>query len=235
MASSRSDGRRFSEEEAAEIFERAARSQVGAGAQPSPTAGMTLAQLQEIGAEVGIPEDLVARAAATLDRPAPTAAKRFLGIPIGVGQSVELGRRLTDDEWERLVVRLRETFDARGAVSQQGSLRQWTNGNLQALVEPTETGHRLRLRTAKTQAPGTIVLAALVAGAGAVGLVGAVFGTATGTFADAILAPLLALLGGAGTIAWQRTRLIQWARERARQMAEIAAQLQSQGPSEGPR
>ena len=33
---------------------------------------------------------------------------------------------LPQEEWERLVVDLRETFDARGHVTSQGTLRQWT-------------------------------------------------------------------------------------------------------------
>src|SRR6266550_3035358 len=64
-----------------------------------------------------------------------------------VARDVNLNRRLTDEEWERLVVQLREVFNARGRTRSDGSLRQWTNGNLQVLLEPTETGHRLRFRT----------------------------------------------------------------------------------------
>jgi hypothetical protein len=42
---------------------------------------------------------------------------------------------------------LREIFKARGAIRYDGPFRQWTNGNLQALLEPTQNGHRLRLQT----------------------------------------------------------------------------------------
>src|SRR5256885_16741552 len=75
-----------------------------------------------------------------------------MGLPIAVGRTVALQRKLTDDEWERLVVDLRETFDARGRLREEGSFKQWTNGNLQALLEPTPTGHQLRLRTMKGDA-----------------------------------------------------------------------------------
>jgi DNA-3-methyladenine glycosylase II len=37
---------------------------------------------------------------------------------------------LSDDQWDRLVVDLRETFNAAGIVGREGSLRQWRNGNL---------------------------------------------------------------------------------------------------------
>src|SRR2546430_5906981 len=37
--------------------------------------------------------------------------RTFLGLRIGVARTVNLNRRLTDEEWERLVVQLREVFN----------------------------------------------------------------------------------------------------------------------------
>ncbi|MDH4351703.1 MAG: hypothetical protein OEW56_11195, partial [Gemmatimonadota bacterium] len=144
--------RRYSEEEVAAIFERAAEAQQTARRQLPSGEGMTVADLQEIGREVGIPPELVAQAARAIEHRGRPASRTFLGLPIGVGRTIELDRELTDAEWGRLVVDLRETFDARGKVSYEGPFRQWTNGNLQALVEPTPTGHRIRLRTVKGDA-----------------------------------------------------------------------------------
>ena len=62
--------RRYSDEEVAAIFERAAKSQAGLQRQQQPHAlqhGMTLAELQQIGRDVGIPPELVARAARDID------------------------------------------------------------------------------------------------------------------------------------------------------------------------
>ena len=53
--------RRYSEEEVADIFERAAQAQQTARRQLSPGEGMTLADLQEIGRDVGIPAELVSK------------------------------------------------------------------------------------------------------------------------------------------------------------------------------
>src|SRR6476646_8947155 len=123
------DVRRYSEEEVRAIFERATRAQEE-GERPTlaPAGGMTLAELQSIGQEIGVPAELVARAATELDRAKPAAiVRRLAGLPIGVGRTVELDHRLTDDEWDRLVTELRVSFDARGTVRQEGGLRQWTN------------------------------------------------------------------------------------------------------------
>jgi len=217
--------RRYSETEIAAIFERAAESQAAGSAQPSGTGGMTLAQLQEIGRDVGIPPELVSAAARSLDRPVEADRTRsFLGFPIGVGRTVELGRKLTDEEWERLVVELREVFDARGVVRQEGTLRQWTNGNLQVLLEPGASGHRVRFRTTKSDAPSTITLATLAAAGGAFGLLSLALGAAD-RWTDVIVAPVVAFLAGGAGLAYLAYRLPRWARERTRQMAAIAERL----------
>lgn len=215
--------RRFTEQEAAAIFERAADAQASGGKSLAPAEGMTLAELQAIGAEVGIPAELVAKAATSLARAGSAGTTRtFLGLPIGVGRTVELGRKLSEEEWERLVVDLRETFEARGVIRSEGSFRQWTNGNLQALLEPTPAGHRLRLKTYKSD-----VRVLMTAGIGSVA-VGAVMGALAllvgpGEGAAGPTGLLIAM--GLGLIGLGGWRLAGWARLRRRQMEEIAARI----------
>ena len=150
--------RRFDEDEVAAIFERATAREAAGGRQlvPSGNRGLTLGPLQDIGRDVGLAPDAIAEAAASLVRGERSATRHFLGVPIGVERVVPLPRRITDEEWERIVVELREVFDARGVVKQEGSLRHWRNGNLQALLEPTDGAQRIRLRTFKGDAPGMI-------------------------------------------------------------------------------
>lgn len=223
--------RRYGEEEVAKIFERAAEAQQTARRQLPPGEGMTLADLQEIGREVGIPPELVTQAAVTLDQVGPPASRRFLGLPIGVGRTIELDRTLSDEEWERLVVDLRETFDARGTVRQDGSLRQWTNGNLQALLEPTESGHRLRLQTVKGDAR-----AMMNGGLGLLGVAAATFiAVAIGGLGDAGALTGVGFLSlmGAGMFGLGALRLPGWARLRRRQMEGVAARLALAAPQPG--
>src|SRR6185295_1421769 len=87
-----------------------------------------------------------------------------------------LGRGLTDDEWEQLVVELRDVFQARGRTRADGSFRQWTNGNLYVLLEPTPTGHRLRLGSLHGGAAASIRLGLVGLAAGAMLAVASVFG-----------------------------------------------------------
>ncbi|MEZ4411750.1 MAG: hypothetical protein R2910_02025 [Gemmatimonadales bacterium] len=214
--------RRYNEQEVAEIFKRAAEAQQTARRQLPSGEGMTLADLQEIGREVGIPMELVAQAAQGLDRAGLPAGRRFLGLPLGVGRTVELGRRLTDEEWDQLVVDLRETFHARGHVRRDGSLRQWTNGNLQALLEPTPSGDRLRLRTVNGNARGLMLSGLALLG---IALGPAVVLVSEGGLGEAIQQLLPLVLAGGVLFMVGALRLPRWAQNRARQMEGVAARL----------
>lgn len=217
--------RRFSEEEVSEILKQAAEAEHANRNLLRSGSGLTLAELNEIGREVGISSEAIQHAARRFDTSDQTT-RRFLGMPIGVGRTVELDRNLTDEEWDRLVVDLRETFDARGVIKREGTLRSWTNGNLQVLLEPTATGQRLRMKTLKGSAQGLI-------GGGI-----AVFGFAVAMAISALLkapvtdAGLIASLsvlgvGGLGMFGAGALGIPGWARLRRKQMDEIAIRADS--------
>jgi len=90
------------------------------------------------------------------------------------------------------------TFDARGTIRSEGDFRQWTNGNLQALLEPTDAGHRLRLKTVKGQAIPYMGLGSVLLGAAAVTGIGAFLAGAPVLDPDTIL--LAGVGAGAGTV-----------------------------------
>ncbi len=220
--------RRFDDEEVAEIFARAALEDGAVRAPLVRQEGMTLAEIQAIGREAGIDPARVAEAALRLSRPDAQATRHLLGITIGVGRTVELDQRLSDEEWERLVVRLRETFDARGTVRAHGSLREWTNGNLQALLEPTATGSRLRLRTVHGTARGLIAggVAMLALTAVIAAITAATVGT---TNPEAYMGLVGPGVGGGALLGFGFLRLAGWARTRRQQMDDIAAWLLTPG------
>jgi hypothetical protein len=139
-----------------------------------------------------------------------------------VARTVNLNRRLSKDEWERLVVQLREVFNVRGFTRSDGSLRQWTNGNLQVLLEPTATGHRLRFGTVNGAARASIASGvAMFAVAGIV-----VISDATvGTLGAATSQLTILLTTGVVMIANGVLRLPCWARLRRRQMEALAVQV----------
>ena len=216
--------RRYTDDEVAEIFRRAT-----ATVQPRPAgeAGTSLAELQAIGREVGIPADRVAVAAASLEHGEVVHTQRLLGLPIGVGERIERERKLTDAEWDRLVVAARDTFHAKGRQRSEGAFRQWTNGNLQVLLEPGERGHRLRLQTTNQNAQGLMMSGLAMAGFAAVAATSSLFAVAAKGEKLLLLGGLLGMLGlvvlAAGTV-----RLPGWAARRRTQfraLAELAARM----------
>lgn len=214
--------RRFSDAEVAQIFEQATAGHALRAARAGE--GMTLAEVQSIGTEVGIPADRIARAAMSLSAGAATPTERVLGMTTGVGHVVHLARRLTDEEWERFIVAVRETFDARGTLTSEGSFRQWSNGNLQVMLEPTDAGHRVRFRTVKGSAPWTVGGGLLL---GAVSAVGETTAVLTGVAHDVGLVASFGVVGAIGIAAVATTmlRLPRWASTRKAQMEELAARV----------
>lgn len=216
------DERRYNDEEVAEIFRAATEGTPSVPSRQPGAEGLTLAELQEIGQDVGIGPEAVARAAISLDVRAQGVSRRLLGFPIGVGRSVALNRWLSDAEWEQLVVELRDVFQARGTLKADGSLRQWTNGNLHVLLEPTPTGHRLRLGTFRESARVSILAGIAVLGAAAAV---AVAGAVGGELANALPGVAFLALAGLGMGAYGALRLPGWARLREQQMEGIIARL----------
>ncbi|MGQ0563126.1 MAG: hypothetical protein ACT443_14780 [Gemmatimonadota bacterium] len=221
--------RRYDDDEIAIIFANATQA-TDALRPPSVGGGLTLAELQEIGREVGLSAEVVAQAAARLAQPAATSSRlpatvtrRYFGLPIGVGRTVQLPQKLSDAEWELLVTDLRTTFDATGRLERHGSFRQWRNGNLRALIEPTETGERFRLETIKGSAFSWIWSGLAALGGGA-----AMFLLAAADISkdvDVLRGSVLLTAAGLGMFAFAALRLPSWARLRRQQIDNVIARL----------
>ncbi len=221
-----SDERRYREDEVEEIFDLATGQGELERSSRSDSGGLTLSELQEVGREVGMDPDTIAQAALAVDSKKSALPRgSSLGMPVSVGRIVPLPRAMTNKEWGKLTVELRDTFGARGKITSEGGMRTWSNGNLRARLEVTETGHQLRLETTKGNAR-------------LLNLVG-VGGTLTGL----VLIPLMLLIGvspvrnelfalqalgvGIGSLVANRVRLPRWASEREGQMEYIASQVPS--------
>jgi hypothetical protein len=214
--------RRYNDDEVAAIFAQAAQGQLTPGAAVPAEEGLTLLQLQEIGREVGIAPEAVTRAAHALALREQQPPGRFLGLPISVGRTVALNRRLSDREWEQLVVQLRQVFNAPGTLRSDGAFREWRNGNLRVLLEPTPSGHQLRLRTSNGSAREWMrggLAAVGVSAATAIGL------AAGGHLSHGLPGVIFLSLVGLGMFANGALRLPSWARRRSRQMEDIGAAL----------
>lgn len=221
---------RFDDDEVQRVFELASRQGDPASPGGPRAGGLTLDELRAIGREVGLPEDAVSRAAALVKSGGSVAPRRHVaGIPIGVGRTAPLPGGLSDRAWELLVVDLREIFNARGRTESQGGLKQWTNGNLQILLEPTDGGHQLRMRTTNAS-----YRARLTAGA-TVGLLGVFLAFAEGLAASGNLSgEILMVLVGVALVASAVFQAPGWADTREQQFARVAARAAELAEGERP-
>ncbi len=209
--------RLYTEQEIAAIFERAAKSQEAMRSQPEK--GLSLDELQAIGAASGIDPEHIARAAAVVDhRGTAVPTRRLYGLPIGVEHYVDLPDGLSDEAWECFVVDIRETFAARGALQREGSLRQWTNGNLHVLVEPAETGDRVRMKTRNANMQGMLISGTM----GLVAFAALAFLVAFSGDAGKLWAILPLLLASFTLLMYGVVKLPGWAQTRTKQMEALA-------------
>jgi hypothetical protein len=216
--------RQYNDEEVAAIFERASETDHAALPQSAEGKGLTLAALQDIGREVGISPESIALAARSLEQVGRPAAGMFLGLPIAVGRTIEFERPLTDADWEGLVADLRTTFGARGSLRYDGPFRQWTNGNLQALLEPTPKGHRLRLQTMKGDSRAMMSGGAIAVGGAAAALVAVAVAGNLGNPGALTGVGVMALMG-LGMFAAGALRVSGWARRRRAQIEGVITRL----------
>jgi hypothetical protein len=240
--------RRYTDEEVREILARAtavpsvpaAASETGpdepgalvamSSAGASVPEGLTLVQLQDIAAEAGIAPDRIASAARSLEvRPRIGQDEDpYLGVVVDVSHVVALPRMMSDDEWDRFVVRLRDTFDDPGQVRKEGSLRTWTHGTLKVLLEPLAQGARLRFEDRQDSAKGSVDggVAMAVSGATGGGLLGGLAALGAASFEPALIAMMggLSVLGAAiyGFGWWQAK---QWRPQRRSEFAVLGSHV----------
>ncbi|MEZ4702566.1 MAG: hypothetical protein R2834_19690 [Rhodothermales bacterium] len=214
----------YSEQEIAAIFKQAAEDFEAVQQGRPQRGGLTLAELQRIGAEAGIPPAFIARASAALDDPVPEPVRTTIfGLREGASRSIDLPASFSDADWERLVVDLRRTFQEAGEVVRDGSLRTWQSPSMEAYVEPAGSGYRLRMHTRNENLKSgfwggvALVLA---------GLFMAVLIAAKGKLGVDMGATLIPVFFAAGGVIWSAIvgmMLPRKTAEQDRQLAAIAA------------
>ena len=227
------DERRYRDDEVREIFDLAVSGDSTGRPPLSDESGLTLAELQEVGVEVGVEPTRIAEAALALDTRRGALPRRMsLGAPVSVGRVVELRGTVTD-EWGSIVQELREMLGTRGQLASHGGIREWTDGALHASLEPTDAGHRLHLTISKG---GALALNGAGVAALAMGLVLLTLILTTGASPVRMELAMVLLLGiGGGALALNRFTLPRWARDREGQLEYIASRVLAavEDPSNG--
>lgn len=203
--------RRYTDQEVARLLQRAADIDRHSPAGQSVARGLSLGELQDIAAEVGIAPAAVTRAA---DEIAAPAASRLASAALGgaglVRRTTALAVQLDRSGLGRMVEVIDAEVPAAGTVGEAlGSVRWTATGrflNRQVVVQPTETETVIRVEERYTDRLRAVMhlLPALYGAGGGVALGGAWAGSAP-------VAGLIALAGsavglGVGRALWNALR-----------------------------
>ena len=209
--------RRFTTPEIEEVFARAAAAQQR---EHEVDLGLTVEELQAVGAEAGLDPAHVAAAARAIAAGEPEQGRESLvGVPVGVHRAATLAAPPSDALWAPLVADLQETFRARGKTEQIGEARIWRNGNLRATLSPSGDGARLRLQSNRRQDTQRLLWAAAIQAAMAAVFPLNVFGPEEDPVVFLSVMAAVAVVFAVG-------RQLVWTRTRERQMDDVAARAQ---------
>lgn len=216
--------RRYQDHEVREILHLAIGQEDGPAQSLPAVDGLTLLELQEAGREVGLTPDRITQAVAAFERRAEAVPRgTTLGLPTSVGRVVPLPRPPSDREWELLIAELRTTFGRKGEATSQGGLREWSDGTLHAFIEPTETGHRLRLADSSAAVAGMFLGGLILAFA----LLILVVLVGKDALDYRLAVPVFFSLLGGSLVAGSALALPRWAREQERRMEQISRRAES--------
>ncbi|MFK7848109.1 MAG: hypothetical protein AB8G77_22665 [Rhodothermales bacterium] len=231
-----SQERRYNEQEIAEIFKQAAVEDDAEKRSEAPGEGLTLAEIANIGKDVGISSEAIARAAAGINKsvPQPSPTTSF-GKPVSVAHVVDLPGTFTDKDWENLVVDLHDTFGVPGVTRKDGGIRQWVHENLHVMIEPTAGGARLRIRNLNDALRGGLIGSSVIFVMGLFFLlILAAKNGLTADWAKLIFMSIFSVVGTAGFLG-ASYKLAGWRKEQEKNMSDIAARaLERAGPQVTP-
>ncbi|NNF04275.1 MAG: hypothetical protein HKN17_07395, partial [Rhodothermales bacterium] len=90
--------------------------------------GLTLDELHTIGRASGIEPSDIDRAVAELEAAPGRSSIRWWGGPLQHTKNLVVDGEMSDDDWEDLLVSIRDTFQDPGTVQIRGSTYEWTGG-----------------------------------------------------------------------------------------------------------
>ena len=125
----------YTDKEISAVLKRAAELQRTQG--PKATSGLSLDELEQVAAEVGIDPDFVKAAALELEEGRTEQTYHVLGAPTSLELERIVEGEMTDAKWEEAVGEIRRVFGAAGETGQLGRTREW--------ILRDHTGERIHL------------------------------------------------------------------------------------------
>lgn len=228
MAENRPGTRLYTEKEIGSLIKRATEMQ--SAARESEDRGLSLQDIEQLAAEIGIEAEHLRNAALELQRQSGVEPRfRLWGGPHELEQERIVEGNLTEGQWEQVVLGLRRLTGSTGTVSEIGRAREWTRSikDLDYLVEQTQVtlsprGEQTKISVRKKYRGGAV--AAYVISVLLSGTLAGIF-LDGGGFSDAVNT---LILGGSGLggLAVARTSIGYWARRQRERLRVLTDWLQ---------
>ena len=226
-------GRRYNEKEVADIIKRASELQQLESTAES-TAGMSLAELEQVAREAGLDPALVRRAATDLDtRVSDRKPSAFIGAPTHLVLERTIDGEVPADEYETLVLEMQRELGGVGQASMLGRSLVWTmqkihhgrasTRTVQVTVTPRNGRTTIRIEEPLGPLAGGLfggLMGGLCGGSG-----GIMMGIGMGVFHSAAIT--VGLIGGmvTGSYLLARTIFGRMARSRGERMQALMSRL----------
>ena len=139
--------RLYSDKEISAVLKRAAELQRGRGS--AGTSGLSLAELEQIAAEVGIDPDFVKTAAMELEEGRTEDTFHLWGGPTSVELERIVEGEVSEARWEEIVAEIRRIYEVAGETGQVGRTLEWIHRHQtgeRAHVTLTPMGQQTRIR-----------------------------------------------------------------------------------------
>ncbi len=138
----------YTDKEISAVLKRAAELQRTQG--PKANAGLSLEELEQVAAEVGIDPDFVKAAALELEEGRTDQSYHVWGAPTTLELERIVEGEMTDEKWEEAVGEIRRIFGAAGETGQLGRTREWilrdqTGERIHLTVSPQDGKTEIRL------------------------------------------------------------------------------------------
>lgn len=147
MSDNTTPRRLYGDKDISRILKRATEMQEAEG--PTEATGLSLEEIQQIAAEVGVDPKFIQAAVAELDQ-GTSSDKDFhlLGSPVSFSLEHVVEGEITDVQWEEMVEEIRQSFKLVGGSGKVGRSFEWTHDsrNQQTQVTVASRGGQTKIR-----------------------------------------------------------------------------------------
>jgi len=94
---------------------------------PDTPMGLSIDELRQLASEVGIDPEQVTRAAVEIEANSSINERNFWGGPFSYSTQVLLDSEITVDQWEEMLLSIRDFFKSKGKVTSRNSVYEWSS------------------------------------------------------------------------------------------------------------